>query len=183
MVRRQTLQIEAEKRALLRTLLVALSVALIVSLILVAFLFRRYSHSSTLIGAAEGKASAAEAQYQACNQELRQKTSILDAQAGKVAQRSEQIASLTPKVINKSASENEIATLAHAIYESPGHSIEFPSIPPDKILRRYRYRSGDQAYSYLLVAGNFDGKWVLFSNLLAKRRPEESPSPRHHKSR
>ena len=172
MVRRQTLQIEAEKRSFLRTLLTVVSAVLILALILIAFLFRRYSQSSSLIGAAEEKASAADAQYQRCNQELQEKRSALEAQARKVTQRSEQIGLLVPKVINKSASETEIATLANAIYESPGHSIELPSIPPGKILRRYRYRSGDQVYSYLLVAGAFDGKWVLFSNLMAKGRPK-----------
>ena len=172
MVRRQTLQIEAEKRSLLRTLLAVVSVALIVALIVAGFLFRRYSQSNSLIAAADEKAAAAEAQYQRSNQELQEKRALLDAQARKGAQRSEQVASLVPKVINRTASETEVAILANAIYESPGHSIEFPSIPPDKILRRYRYRSGDQNYSYLLVAGNFDGKWVLYSNLLAKPRPK-----------
>ena len=172
MVRRQTLQIEAEKRSFLRTLLAVISGALVIALIVVGLLFRHYSQSNTLIGAADEKAAAAEAQYQSCNKELQEKRSMLDAQARKGAQRNEQIASLVPRVINKTASETEIATLANAIYETPGHSIEFPSVPPNKILRRYRYRSGDQAYSYYLVAGNFDGKWVLYSNLLAKPRPK-----------
>jgi hypothetical protein len=43
MMRRQTLQIEAEKRSLLRTLLTAVAVALTISLILLGYLFRRWS--------------------------------------------------------------------------------------------------------------------------------------------
>ena len=62
--------------------------------------------------------------------------------------------------------------IAHAIYELPGHSTTLPSIPPDRILKRFRHRSGGQNYAYVLVAGMVDGKWTLYSNLVAKGRAE-----------
>ncbi|MEP7271714.1 MAG: hypothetical protein ABI882_09420, partial [Acidobacteriota bacterium] len=136
------------------------------------FLFRRYSQSSSLISTAENKATAAESQLQGCATELQEKRAILDAQANRVEQRNSQISSLVPRILSKSASEGEIAQLAHAIYELPGHSISLPSIPPDGILKRYRYRAGNQAFAYILVAGLVDGKWTLYSNLVGKSRPE-----------
>lgn len=172
MMRRQTLQIESEKRALLRTLLTIVAVGLTIALIVLGYLFRRYSQSSTLVSAAETKASAAEAQFQQCSQELQEKRSILEGQAKRVEKRSELIASLIPKVTNKSISDAEMAHLAHAIYETPGRAIVLPSIPPDSILRRYRYRADNQSYSYVLVAGNVEGKWTLYSNLVSKSRSE-----------
>ena len=168
MMRRQTLQIEAEKRAIFKTLLMGVSIVLTLSLLLLGFLFRRYSQSSSLISAAESRASLAEAQYQQVNQELQDKRAQLESIAQRTAQRNERVNTLVPAVMRKGASDSEIATLAHAIYGSPGHVIELPSIPPDSILRRFRYRSGGEVRAYVLVAGNLNGKWLLYSNLVAR---------------
>ncbi len=172
MMRRQTLQIEAEKRSLLRTLLSVVAVALTITLILLGYLFRRYSQSSTLITMAENRATAAEAQSQTLSTELQEQRALLEGQAKRHEQRSNIVSSLVPKIMNKSASDAEIGQLAHAIYELPGRSIAVPSIPPDAILKRYRHRAGNQAFAYVLVAGIVDGKWVLYSNLVSKGRPE-----------
>lgn len=168
MMRRQTLQIEAEKRTLLRSGLIIVAALLTISLILLGFLFSRYSQSSSLIAAAEGRAAAAETQFQQCDLELKDKRAQLDNLAERAAQRSEQIAALLPRVMNKTAGDGEIATLAHSIFEQPGHVIELPGIPPDSILRRFRYRTGGQIRAYVLVAGIVDGKWVLYSNLVGR---------------
>jgi len=168
MMRRQTLQIEAEKRAMFRTLLMGVSILLALSLLSLGYIFLRYSQSSSLISAAEARASLAEAQYQKANQELQDKRAQLESISQRAAQRNEKINSLLPAVMRKGASDGEIAALAHAIYESPGHVIELPGIPPDSILRRYRYRSGGEVRAYVLVAGNVNGKWLLYSNLVAR---------------
>lgn len=168
MMRRQTLQIEAEKRSLLRTLLTVVAVLLTLSLLLLGYLFRRYSSSSSMIAAAEARAASAEAQYQQCDQELRDKRSQLDAFALRASERNAQISSILPRIMNKTASDAEVAALAHAVYEQPGHVIELPGIPPDSLLRRFRFRSEGQVRSYVLVAGNVDGKWLLYSNLVAR---------------
>ena len=168
MMRRQTLQIEAEKRAIFRTLLTGVSILLTISLLLLGFLFRRYSQSSSLISEAEARAATAEAQLQQANQELQDKRAQLESIAQRATQRNERINSLVPVAMRKGASDSEVATLAHAIYESPGHVIELPGIPPNSILRRYRYRSGGDVRAYVLVAGNVNGKWLLYSNLVAR---------------
>jgi hypothetical protein len=172
MMRRQTLQIEAEKRSLLRTLLTGVAVALTITLILLGYLFRRYSQSNTLISSAENKAAAAEAQFQTCSTELQEKRGILDAQAKRAEQRTEAISRLIPRVMSKTASDVEIGQFANAVYELPSHSVVLPSIPPDSLLRRYRHRSGNQVSAYILVAGIVDGKWTLYSNLVAKGQSE-----------
>lgn len=172
MMRRQTLQIEAEKRSLLRTLLTGVAVALTITLILLGYLFRRYSQSSTLISNAESKAAAAQAQLQSCSNELIEKRGILEAQAKRSEQRSDTISRLIPKIMSKNASDAEIGQFANAVYELPGHSVALPSIPPDSLLRRYRYRAGNQVSAYILVAGIVDGKWTLYSNLVGRGQSE-----------
>jgi hypothetical protein len=168
MMRRQTLQVEAEKRAIFKTLLTGVSIILALSLLILGYLYRQYSQSSSLISAAEARAALAESQFQQANQELQDKRAQLEGIAQREAQRNEKINTLVPAVMRKGASDSEIASLAHAIYETPGRVIELPGIPPDSILRRYRYRSGGEVRAYVLVAGNVNGKWLLYSNLVAR---------------
>jgi hypothetical protein len=54
----------------------------------------------------------------------------------------------------------------------PGRSVPLPSIPPDSLLKRYRLQICGQVSAYVLVAGIVDGKWTLYSNLVAKGRAE-----------
>lgn len=166
MMRRQTLQIEAEKRAFLRSLLIITAALLALSLIIAGFLFRSYRESSALISAAEERRNTAEAQAQQCAEELSNKTTQLEKYEQQTAARNDRIAALLPRVLGRSASDTEVAALAHAIYETPGHMIELPSIPPDKILRRYRYRADGRLHAYILVAGKVDDRWRLYSNLV-----------------
>jgi hypothetical protein len=76
------------------------------------------------------------------------------------------IETVVPKMLSKTARDSELAELAHAIFQQPGRSIALPSIPPNNIIKRYRIRVDDRLLSYVMVAGQVDGKWVLYSNLL-----------------
>ncbi len=168
MVRRQTMQIEAEKRALLRWALIGVSALMIGSLFLTAWMFRRYSLAEDLVRNADEKRVSAESQLQEVSRELAEKKAILEKSSAEVARQNAAIASNVPKMMSKSANPTELAELGHAIYnQSPGHVIELPSIPPDKILgRRYKLRVGEQLLTYVLVAGELDGKWMLYSLLV-----------------
>jgi hypothetical protein len=168
MVRRQTMQIEAEKRALLRWALVGASALMIGSLFLTAWMFRRYSLAEDLVRTADVKRVSAETQLQQVSRELAEKKAILEKSAAEVARQNATIASVVPKMLSKSATPAELADLGHAIYnQTPGHVIELPSIPPDKALgRRYKTRVGDQLLTYVLVAGEINDKWMLYSLLV-----------------
>jgi hypothetical protein len=169
MMRRQTLQIEAEKRTLLRTLLVIVAGLLAISVLVLGFFFRHYSASSELIGSAEARAATSEAQYQTCSKELSEKKAILDAQAGEAAKQDQLVKDIMPRVLRNQSSDAEIARFSHAIYAQTGHMVALPSIPPDRLLsRRFRYRTGGQLLTYVLVAGLVEGQWVLYSNLVGR---------------
>ena len=169
MVRRQTMQIEAEKRALLRYTLIVAGLLLAASLAALGWVYQRYSSGERRVETAQQRASALEAELTRMRVELREKTTILEKIAAERAKADQTINMLVPKVLNKSAADAEVAELAHAIFQLPGHSVTLPSIPPDNILRRYRLRKDDRPYSYILVAGLVDGKWVLYSNLVKNR--------------
>jgi hypothetical protein len=177
MVRRQTMQIEAEKRALLRWTLMIVAAGLALALIGLGWMYQQYSTADSKVEAAESRAVKAETEFKKVSQELAEKKAILDKQALTASQQNSTLSSLIPKAVSSTATDGELATLAHAIYESrTGHVIEVPRVPPDKILRRYRYRIGNEARSYVLVAGQIEGKWVLYSNLVNTGSAQSSSS-------
>jgi hypothetical protein len=176
MVRRQTIQIEQEKRAALRWILfVTLGVAAAL-LVAALWLFTQYATADSKIEAAETRATKAETDFKKVSTELAEKKAILDKQAATAAQQNQTITSILPKALSSTATDFELATLAHAIYESrPNHVIELPRIPPDSILRRYRFRVGEEVMTYVFVAGQIKDQWVLYSNLVGRGIPQPRP--------
>jgi hypothetical protein len=168
MVRRQTMQIEAEKRALLRWVLIVVSLLLAGSVILTGWMFRRYSVAEDLIRNADDRKASAENQLRQVTRERDELKAIQQKMAAAVAQRNAVIDSLVPKMLAKTATDADLADLARAINETPEQVIELPSIPPDDVLRRYRTRVDGQPRAYILVAGEIDGKWRLYSVLVEK---------------
>lgn len=166
MVRRQTMQIEAEKRAVLRFALMGVSVLFALSLLVLGWIYQRYSSGEGRVRTAQEKAATLEADLTKVRAELQEKTALLEKDAATQARINATVESVVPKIFSKQARENEVAELAHAIFQQPGHVITLPSIPPDNILRRYRLRIDGRPYSYVLVAGLVSGKWVLYSNLV-----------------
>jgi hypothetical protein len=168
MVRRQTIQIEAEKRAFLRLALTVVSALFIASLLLLTVIYRNYSAADDKYQSSEARAKDLETKFQAASRELAEKKAILDKMAERAAKHNAVIAANTQKMIDRTASNDELAALAHAIYQQPGHSIPLPGIPPDNVLRNYKIRVDGRLHTYVLVAGQVDGKWILYSNLLRK---------------
>lgn len=169
MVRRQTMQIEAEKRALLRWVLIIVTLLLAGSLILTGWMFRRYSVAEDLIRTADERRGSAEIQLRQVSRELTEKKAILEKSAAAVVQRNAVIDSTVPKMLDKTATDDELAELARAINETPEHVIDLPSAPPDKVLvGRHKARIDGQPRAYILVAGDIDGKWRLHSILVKK---------------
>jgi len=168
MVRRQTMQIEAEKRALLRWVLIVVSLLLAGSVILTGWMFRRYSVAEDMIRNADERKATAENQLRQVTRERDELKAIQQRMAAAVAQRNAAIDSIVPKMLAKTASDGELTDLARAINETPEQVIELPSIPPDNVLRRYRTRVDGQPRAYVLLAGDIGGKWRLYSVLVKK---------------
>jgi len=172
MVRRQTMQIEAEKRALLRWALIAVTIMFAASLVLSGLMYQRYSSSEGRISAAETRATNAEAQLQEVSRELAEKKATLEKNSAATAKQSTVINTIVPKMLSRTAPENELAELAHAIYNQPGHVTTIPGIPPNEVLRSYRYRAEGRPQKYTFVPGLIDGKWVIYS-LLVKNQDDK----------
>jgi hypothetical protein len=168
MVRRQTMQIEAEKRALLRWVLIVVSLLLAGSVILTSLMFRSYSVAEDRVRNADERKVSAENQLRQVTRERDELKAIQERSAATVAKRNALIDATVPKMMAKTASDDELADLARAINETPQQVIELPGIPPDNVLRRYRTRVDGQPRAYVLIAGEIDGKWRLYSVLVKK---------------
>lgn len=167
MVRRQTMQIEAEKRALLRWALIAVTLLLAGSLVLTALMYSRYSSADSEVREANLRATNIDAQLQQVKSELSEKKAILEKNAATIAKQNETIQTTIPKMLNKSARDTELAELAHAIYQQPGHEIELPSMPPNAVnMRSVRLRVDGRPYKYTFVAGVVNAKWHIYSVLV-----------------
>jgi hypothetical protein len=168
MVRRQTMQIEAEKRALLKWVLIVVSLLLAGSVLLTGWMFRRYSMTDDLIRNADERKAFAENQLRQVSRERDELKAVQEKDAATVAKRNAVIESTVPRMLAKIAGNDELTTLARAINEMPGSMIDLPSIPPDNVLRRYRATVDGQPRAYILLAADIEGKWKLYSILVKK---------------
>ena len=172
MVRRQTMQIEAEKRALLRWALVAVTLLLTGSFVLTVWMYNRYTSASGEIKDAQDQAASAKTQLEKVTRELNEKKATLEKNSAVLTQQNEIIQTNVPKMLNKTAREPEMAELAHAIYQQPGHIIELPSVPPNSVnLRFHRLRIDGRPNKYMLIAAMLDSKWYMYS-LLVKNKED-----------
>jgi cell division protein FtsL len=172
-VRRQTMQIEAEKRALLRFMVVVLAILLIGALLVAGMFYGMYHRNISIADGSAARIEALQKQLDETTRALAEKTAQLEKITNAAKQQEQQLETMISKVLNKSASTTEIGEFAHAVYESPGRRVEVPRLPPNELFTRfYRYRTPDgKSQKFVLVAGELDGKWVIYSNLLSNNAP------------
>jgi len=100
----------------------------------------------------------------------------LDAANAALAQHAQQQADvraklqrLLPDVLKGSAGPGEMATFAQMVHNEASGRLELDQKPPDKLFRNWKVSGGDAPGTYALVGGFVDGKWVVYSNLVARR--------------
>ncbi|HZS05629.1 MAG TPA: hypothetical protein VFD58_12385 [Blastocatellia bacterium] len=172
-VRRQTMQIEAEKRALLRFMVMVLSILLIGALLAAGMFYGMYQRNINIADSAASRIEALQKQLDESTRALREKTAELEKITNAARQQQQQLEGMIPKILSKAASTAEIGEFAHNVYESPGRRVEVPRPPPNDLFTRfYRYRTADgKTQKFVLVAGELDGRKVIYSNLVSDNAP------------
>lgn len=166
MVRRQTIQIETEKRALLRLLLILMTFLFVAALVALGVTYRLYRGHINAADAAEAKVAALESQLKQTSQELQEKKTELAKISNTATQRQAQVAALLPKVLTLTPNSAEVAEFARAVYNSPGRSVIAPKLPPDPLFQRFwRFRNEGKTEVYGLMRGQVDGQWIIYANL------------------
>lgn len=172
MVRRQTIQIETEKRALIRFLLMVTSIALLATLAVLGIVSYLYVHNKSAVSEAQARVAELESRLQQTTKELQDKTAQLERRAQVAAQHKARFDELLAKALNQTASYTEIGELAKEIYESPQKVVEVQRMPPSSLFKYYKYRTNNQVQTYVLVPGQVNGKWLIYSNLTAVSTPQ-----------
>jgi hypothetical protein len=171
-VRRQTMQIEAEKRALLRFLCLVLTILLIGALIVAGLAWGLYRRNLNLADESQARAAALQQQLDQTSRALQEKTAELDRIKNAAKQQQQRLTEMIPRILSGSASSAEVGEFAHLVYESPGRRVEVPRVPPNDLFTRFfRFRVDNKVRKYVLVAGELDGHWVIYSNLVSNNAP------------
>jgi cell division protein FtsB len=168
-IREQIEQTEATKRRLLLLVLIVAVAALAGAIVLLSTSYALYSSSQSSKRKLEQEHAELKSRADQTQQQLDAKTAkeTSDAQTRTDAQA--KLDKLLPAVLNDHAGGGEVASFARMIYNLPSGRIELERKPPDKLFRNWRVINGSTSDTYTLVGGFVDGKWVVYSNLVARR--------------
>ena len=168
-IRDQIEQTESAKRRWLFLALVVTIAALVGAIVLLSTNYTLYSSSESdkkkLVqenAAIKSLADQAQQQLDSKNaQEAKQAEARADAQT--------RLQTLLPSVLRGNASPGEVASFARMVHALPNNRVELDSKPPDKLFRNWRVTVGATTETYTLVGGFVDSKWVVYSNLVARK--------------
>ena len=168
-IREQIIQGESLKR---RWLVLALILATAGLAVTVALL----SSSYALYARTEARNDQLTRQNAATTQRNTEVQQALDAQTARDARQESAKAeaqAIEKKVLSGVPGNSDLtpiqgAMLARAIYQLGGR-VETASKPPDKLFRNWKVNGDSGGEVYTVVGGFVEGKWVIYSNLVARK--------------
>lgn len=168
-IRNQVEQNEAAKRRWLMLALIAIVSMFVGAIVLLVTSYGLYSSSE----ADNGRLAEENAGLKTETDEYRKKmnafTAVQEKASKDSAEAQAQLERLIPVALNPNASGSEISSFARTVYALPNSRIEVGQKPPDKLFRNWKSDGATGAEIYTLVGGYVDGKWVIYSNLIARR--------------
>jgi cell division protein FtsB len=168
-IREQIEQNESAKRRWLFLALVIAVAALVGVIILVSSSYALYSQSESDKRRLSDENAALKATGDQCQQQLKGATAAQEREAQARNEAQARLGTLMPAVLRSSASDADTAAFAHMVASLPYSRVEVEQKPPDKLFRNWRYKSDAGLETYTLVGGFVDGKWIIHSNLVARK--------------
>jgi cell division protein FtsB len=168
-IREQIEQTESAKRRWLFLALIISIVALAGAIVLLSTNYALYSSSESDKKKLLQENAALKARADQTQQQLDAKNAQEAKQAEARADAQTKLQTLLPAVLRGSASPGEVASFARMVYDLPNRRIELEGKPPDKLFRNWKVTNGSTTDVYTLVGGLVEGKWVVYSNLVARR--------------
>ena len=168
-IRDQIEQTESAKRRWLFLALVVAIAALVGAIVLLSTTYALYSSSESDKKKLTQENAALKSRADQTQQQLDSKNAQEAKQAEARAEAQTKLQTLLPAVLRGSASPGEVASFARMVHALPDNRVELDSKPPDKLFRNWRVTVGSTTETYTLVGGFFDGKWVVYSNLVARK--------------
>jgi cell division protein FtsB len=168
-IRSQIEQTESAKRRWLFLALVVTIVALVGAIVLLSTNYALYSSSESDKKKLTQENTALKLRADQTQQQLDSKNAQETKQAEARTEAQTKLQTVLPAVLRGSASSGEVASFARMVHALPNNRIELDSKPPDKLFRNWRVTVGSTTETYTLVGGVVDGKWVVCSNLVARK--------------
>jgi len=171
-IRQQILQTEAMKRRWLVLVLIVTIAALAGAIALLSTNYALYSSSENGKKKLQEENAALKSRADQTQQQLDAKNAKDSSDAQTRADAQAKLDKVLPAVISDRAGSGEVASFARMVYNLPNRRIELDSKPPDNLFRNWKTSSGSTTEVYTLVGGFVDGKWVVYSNLVARKQSE-----------
>ena len=172
-IREQIEQTESAKRRWLFLALVIVIAALAGAIVLLSTNYALYSSSESDKKKLVQENAALKARADQTQQELDAKTAQERKEAELSAQAQESLNKVLPSVLRGNASLADIARFARMVHDLPHSRLELASKPPDNLFRNWRVNGESGTEVYTLVGGFVDGKWVVCSNLVARKAADQ----------
>lgn len=168
-IRGQIEQTESAKRRWLFLALIITIAALVGAIVLLSTNYALYSSSESEKKRLVQENAALKQRADQTQQQLDAKMAKDNSEAQIRADAQAKLDKLLPAVLNDSAGGGEVANFARMVYHLPGGRVELDRKPPDKLFRNWKLTSDGATEVYTLVGGLVDGKWVVYSTLVARR--------------
>ena len=168
-IREQIVQDQTAKRRFLLLVLAVTAAALAGAVILLSTSYALYASSESDKQELIDENASLKSSLSDCQQRLDAKNAQEASQAQARADAQSILSTLIPAVLRDGASGSDIARFAQMVYNLPQGRLELDRKPPDKLFRNWRVSTDSATEVYTLVGGFVDGKWVVYSNMVARR--------------
>jgi len=168
-IREQIEQTEAMKRRWLFLAMIIAIAALGGAIVLLSTNYALYSSSQSEKKQLAQENAALKSRADQTQQQLDSKNAQDEKQAEARSDAQSKLQKLVPAILKGSPSPAEMASFARMVHSLPNGRVELDSKPPDKLFRNWRVAVGSTTETYTLVGGFVDGKWVVYSNLVARK--------------
>lgn len=168
-IRQQIEQTESSKRRGLLWALALAVAALIGSIAWLSTNYALYSSSESEKRKLAQENAALRLRADQTQQQLESANAALASHTQHKADAQAKLEKLLPDVLRGNAGPGEMASFAQMVHNEASGRLELDQKPPDKLFRNWRVSGGDAPGVYALVGGFVDGKWVVYSNLVARR--------------
>ncbi|HXF41098.1 MAG TPA: hypothetical protein VN687_15390 [Blastocatellia bacterium] len=102
-------------------------------------------------------------------QQLDGKTAQETKDAQVRAEAESRLSKLMPAVLSGKAGGGEMASFARMVYYVPNSRVELGERPPNELFRNWKVTTGSTTEVFTMTGGFVDGKWVVYSNLIARK--------------
>ena len=167
-IREQIEQTEAMKRRWLFMAMIISIAALVGAIVLLSTNYALYASSESDKKSLVQENTVLKSRADQTQQQLDTRNAQDAKQAEERSDAQTKLRTILPAILRGNAGPAEVASFARMVNALPNNRVELDSAPPNKLFRNWKANAGGVSETYTLVGGFVDGKWVVYSNLVAR---------------